>query len=319
MKRELCAMFSKLGIAHPDLKAYLALYLVCFVWGITWIASKEAVNFMPPLQMAGLRQLLAGLVYFIYFSLRGHALPKGKAWTPILLLAALNFVISNGLNTWGLKYISAGLGAIIGAIFPLWLVIIETFRNPDRLPRLAYLGLILGFGGILVIFYEHLADFLNLEFLLGIILSILATWAWSFGTIYTKAYAQRFNPYYSIGLQMLISGTFLSLVSYGSGHVIPLANIPGNAWIAIGFLAIISSVFTFIAYVYALQQLPTNLVSVYAYINPVVAVITGWLFFGEILTFFLLLGIGITLAGVYLVNTSFRRQRMGYLPPRNRI
>jgi len=170
-----------------------------------------------------------------------------------------------------------------------------------------------------VIFYEHLADFLNREFLLGIFLSVVATWSWSFGTIYTKAFAQSFNPYYSIGLQMLISGTFLSLVSYGSGHVIPLAAIPAQAWVAIGFLAIISSVFTFIAYVYALQHLPTNLVSIYAYINPVVAVITGWLFFSEILTPFLMLGIGITLGGVYLVNSSLRRQRLGYLPPRNRI
>ncbi|HPG08948.1 MAG TPA: EamA family transporter [Saprospiraceae bacterium] len=312
-------MLKKHLAAHPDFKAYLALYLVCFIWGITWIASKEAVNHMPALQMAGLRQFLAGTAYVIYFSLKGHALPRGKAWTPILLLAVLNFVISNGLNTWGLKYISAGLGAIIGAIFPLWLVIIETFRKASRLPNLAYLGLVLGFGGILVIFYEHLSDFFNREFLFGIILSVVATWSWSFGTIYTKAFAQSFNPYYSIGLQMLISGTFLSLVSYGSGYVIPLNTVPLQAWVAIGFLAIVSSVFTFIAYVYALQHLPTNLVSIYAYINPVVAVLTGWLFFAEILTPFLILGIGITLAGVYLVNGSLRRQRIGYPPPRNRI
>src|ERR1700754_750073 len=108
-------------------KAIFALVLVCFFWGTTWIASKEGVRHMPALQMAGIRQLCGGLCYVLFFLIKGAALPKGKEWIPVLVLSFLNFIMSNGLSTWGLKFISSGLGAIMGAIFPLWLVIIGFF------------------------------------------------------------------------------------------------------------------------------------------------------------------------------------------------
>ena len=103
-------------------KAIFALALVCFLWGTTWIASKEGVKYMPALQMAGIRQIIAGSLYVsLFFITKASSLPKGKEWIPILVLSFLNFILSNGLSTWGVKYISAGLGSIMGAIFPLWL------------------------------------------------------------------------------------------------------------------------------------------------------------------------------------------------------
>jgi len=119
-------------------------------------------------------------------------LPKGKEWIPVLVLAFLNFIMSNGLSTWGVKYISAGLGSIMGAIFPLWLVVIGFFASKEKLPMKAVLGLLLGFSGICVIFYDHLIDFKNPDFQFGIILSSIATWTWAFGTIYTKKQSIKF-------------------------------------------------------------------------------------------------------------------------------
>ena len=292
-------------------KALFALSLVCFFWGTTWIASKEGVRYMPALQMAGIRQVLAGLLYVVFFLLKGFKLPRGKEWIPILVLSFLNFLMSNGLSTWGVQYISAGLGSIMGAIFPLWLVVIGLFASREKISRKAIIGLLLGFGGVCIIFYEHLNDFLNASFRFGILLSLIATWTWAFATLYTKKHAASFNPYFSLGLQMLISGvTLLGLTkaihSPRINSFVPLAEIPWQSWAAMGYLVVFGSLIAFVAYLYALQRLPTEQASIYAYINPVVAVLMGALIFGEKLTIFIAVGGAVTLLGVFLVNKAFK-------------
>lgn len=287
-------------------KALFALALVCFFWGTTWIASKEGVRHMPALQLAGIRQLIAGLLYVGFFLYKKAPLPKGKEWTPILILSFLNFILSNGLSTWGVKYISAGLGSIMGAIFPLWLVVIGLFVSKEKLPRNAIIGLLLGFGGVCVIFYEHLLDFANPEFRFGIILSLIATWTWAFATLYTKQQAVHFNPYFSLGLQMLIAGTSLTVFTNVTGNAVSMTAIPWQSWTAIAYLIIFGSLIAFIAYLYALQNLPTEQASIYAYINPIVAVLCGWLVFHEKVTIFITIGGLVTLLGVYLVNKAFK-------------
>jgi drug/metabolite transporter (DMT)-like permease len=292
-------------------KAIFALVLVCIAWGTTWIASKEAVKYMPALQMAGIRQFFGGLCYLIFFLVKGIKLPKGREWFTIIILSILNFALTNGLSVWGVQYISAGLGAIIAAIFPLWLVVIGLLTSSQKLPVKAIIGLLLGFGGVCIIFYDHLADFLDADFRFGIIISLIATWTWAFGTIYTKKKAASFNPYFSLGLQMLISSVILLIVTKAVNSpsvysFMPLADIPLNAWLAIAYLVIFGSLIAFIAYLYALQNLPTEQVSIYAYVNPMVAVFLGWVLFNESVSFILLMGGIVTLLGVYLVNKAFK-------------
>lgn len=290
-------------------KAIFALGMVCFFWGTTWIASKEGVRHIPAgasLQVAGIRQFIGGFFYVLYFLAKGTSLPKGKEWIPIIVLSFLNFMISNGLSTWAVKYISAGLGSIIGAIFPLWLVIIGLFTSGRKMPSKAILGLLLGFAGVCIIFYEHLDDFLNADFRLGILFSLIATWTWAFGTIYTKKHALNYNPYFSLGLQMLISGIALMSFTQTTGNAVPLLEIPWQSWAAIAYLVIFGSIISFIAFLYALQNLPTAQASIYAYINPVVAVLLGWLIFNERLTLFIGAGGAVALFGVYLVNQGYK-------------
>lgn len=287
-------------------KAIFSLALVCLLWGTTWIASKEGVRYMPPLQMAGIRQFLGGLCYVLFFVAKGERWPQGKEWRSIFILSFLNFLLANGLSTWGVKYISAGLGAIIGAIFPLWLVVIGLFSAKAKMPGKAILGLLLGFGGVCVIFSQHVTDFLNVDFRLGILLSLAATWAWAFGTIYTKKHAANFNPYFSLGLQMVISGITLTVISYSATDAIPITAISWQSWAAIAYLVIFGSVISFIAYLYALQNLSTEQTSLYAYINPIVAVLLGWMIFSEKLTVFIAIGGIVTLLGVYLVNKAYK-------------
>ena len=175
----------------------------------------------------------------------------------------------------------------------------------------AIIGLLLGFGGVCVIFFEHLRDFFIPDFRFGIVLSLIATWTWAFGTLYTKKQAVKFNPYFSLGLQMVISGIgLLTLTAWTDSaelnSFISISSIPWQSWTAIAYLVIFGSLIAFVAYLYALQHLPTGQASVYAYINPIVAVVLGWLIFNEKLTIFIVVGGAITLLGVYLVNKAFK-------------
>ncbi|MDI6032572.1 EamA family transporter [Flavobacterium sp. LB2P84] len=286
----------------------LALCWVSFFWGTTWIASKEGVKHMPALQLAAIRQFIGGLLYISFFLFKKTPWPKGKQWKTIIILSILNFVLSNGLSTWGVKYISSGLGAIIGALVPLWIVIITFFRG-ERLARLTVIGLIISFGGVCVIFYDHLSDFMIPDFRFGIILSLIATLTWAFGSLYTKKKAASFNPYFSLGLQMFISSILLFAYNGATGTSVSLNTIPAISWWSIAYLVVFGSVLTFIAFIYALQNLPAEISSIYSYINPIIAVILGAMIFGETLNVAIAIGGGVTLFGLYMVNYSLRKTR----------
>ncbi|WP_157499489.1 DMT family transporter [Flavobacterium commune] len=286
----------------------LALIWVGFFWGTTWIASKEGVRYIPGIQMAAIRQFIAGLLYILFFLVTKAPWPKGKQWKTIVILAVLNFTLSNGLSTAGVKYISSGLGAIIAAIFPIWVVLISFFRG-ERIAKLAVTGTLISFVGICVIFYEHLGDFLIPDFRLGIILSVIATITWAFGTLYTRKKAASFNPYFSLGLQMFISGLLLFAYNGATGISVNLSEIPINTWYAIAYLVIVGSLITFTIFIYSLQNLPPEVSSLYAYMNPVVAVLLGSIIFDETLSISIALGGIVTLFGLYLVNQSLRRSR----------
>jgi drug/metabolite transporter (DMT)-like permease len=216
-------------------------------------------------------------------------------------------MISNGLSTLALQYkISAGLGAIIGAIFPLWLVVIGLFTAKTKIPVMAIAGLLLGFGGVCIIFYDHLDEFLDPKFRWGILLSLIATWTWAIATLYTKRQALHFNPYFGLGLQMIISGIVLYGFSAATGKAVAISAIPWQSWTAIAYLVIFGSLIAFVCYLYALQNLPTEQASIYAYINPIVAVVLGSIVFDEKLTVYLAIGGLVTLLGVYLVNKAFK-------------
>lgn len=290
-------------------KAILALLIVSFFWGTTWLVSKEGERNMPAMQLVALRQFIAGSLLLSYFIFKRAAWPGKKQWRTIFILSFLNFMISNMLSTWGVKYIPSGLASIMGAIFPLWLVIITMLKG-KRLPPQALLGLLLGFGGVCLIFYEHLKEFLNPDFRTGIYLSLAATISWAFGTIYTKQQAMHFNPYFSLGFQMFFAGIIIFIVALASGNTIPFSQIPRISWMAICYLVVFGSLITFAAYIYTLQHLPTALASVYAYINPIVALILGALLVNEKLTAFIGVGGIITIAGVYLVNNSLKKKNI---------
>ncbi len=290
-------------------KSYLALSVISIVWGITWVVSKHAINIghIPALQLSGLRQCIAGLCFCTYYIAKGYGLPKRKDWGILLVLSILMFALSNGLSTIAVTSVGSGLGAVIGAITALWLAIFSYIILKQRITMQVSVGLCIGFAGILIIFYDRLPNFTNPTFTTGIILSIIATITWALGTIYTVKYSIGGNAWYNTGWQMLISGITLTACSYTQPRV-PLSSIPYIGWVDVGILVLGGSILTFICFMYILQRLPAAQVSIYVYINPIIAVILGHYVFinsatlQEPLSSTLAIGACITLVGVYIVN-----------------
>ena len=292
-------------------RAFIAVGIVSFFWGTTWLVSKRGQEHMPALQMTGVRHIIAGILYIIFYFFKGFKFPTAKQFIQIFWMSIVMFVISNGFSAWSVKYLPSGLGAVVGAITPIWIAIFSVmFFKEARLNLITIIGLVLGFGGILVIFSDYLQDIFNSSFSIGIVLGVIATMTWALGTIYTARHSKDLNPYYSLGWQMFTSGIILNVYSYASGQYVPMNNIHINSWLAIAYLVVMSSIITFAAFIYALKRLPAAQASVYAYINPIVAIILGALLNNEKLNGYVIIGTLVTLIGVYMVNTGFKKKEI---------
>ncbi len=290
-------------------KGYFALFITSTVWGTTWVVSKIGVGEMPALQMAYLRQFLAGTLFVAFFLFyKKLPLPTGKQFRWLLLMSIIMFLSANALSTWAIKYIPAGLGALIGALYPLSVVILERlFFNSKRMTALTFVGLFLGIAGIVMVFYENAFTTAGPDFWLGIILSIIAMLSWSIGTILIARNKVDINPYYGVGWQMLISCVILFVIMQTTQTVVPISQISGKGWFAITYLVVLGSLIAFVAFIYSMKKLPAAVASLYAYVNPLVAMVCGYFIVDESLSKNILIGAIITLIGVFLVNYSIKK------------
>ena len=291
-------------------KGYVALAITCVLWGTTWVASKIGVNEIPALQMAYIRQFIAGICFIGFFIFyKKLSLPSVKQFRWLLVMGILMFVFANGLSTWSLKYIPTGLSALIGALYPLSVVIIEkVFFKSKQLTVLTFIGLFLGLTGVCIVFYEHAFHGLNKDFLIGLALSVLAMLSWSVGTIFLSRNKAAINPYYGTGWQMLISSFILLVMAEITQPTVPFATISLKVWLVILYLVVFGSLISFAAFIYSMKKLPAAIASVYAYFNPLVAMLLASFLLNEKLTINILWGAIVTLIGVYLVNYSIKRE-----------
>ena len=296
-------------MAHQK-KAYLALTVTSLVWGTTWVASKMGVLHMPAFELASIRQLLGGSIYVSFFLLRGEGLPTKKQFLWLIPMAFLMFVSSNGIATYGLQFITSGLASLIAALYPLSVVLIERFYfKAIKITAQTMIGLLLGLLGIAFIFYKDSLLVHGTHYALGVGLSLFAMITWSVGSIIISRNKINMNAYYSIGWQMLISAVTMGLFTLFTGNYIPLHEIPAISWGVIIYMVIGGSVFAFIAFIYSMKHLNPAIASLYAYINPIVAIWVGSLLLNEELSFSSIIGTLCTLIGVYLVNRSLKNQK----------
>jgi drug/metabolite transporter (DMT)-like permease len=291
-------------------KAYLALTVTSIVWGTTWVASKMGVMHMPAFEMASIRQFLGGSLYVGFFLIKGEKLPTKTQFLWLLGMSLLMFVSSNGIATYGLKFISSGLAALIAALYPLSVVLIERYyyKAIEITPK-TVIGLSLGLLGIGFIFYKDSLTVHGSNYILGVALSFLAMITWSIGSIIISRTKIKINAYNSIGWQMLMSAFIMGLITLLSGDYVPLNQIPAISWGVIVYMVIGGSVFAFMSFIYSMKHLKSSIASLYAYINPIVAIWVGSLLLDEHMTWNNIVGSIITLIGVYLVNKSLKDQK----------
>lgn len=290
-------------------RAYIALGIVSFFWGTTYLAAKISAQHMPGLFVAGVRQLVSGLILVGYFKSTGHPWPDKKSLLKIAVQAVLLLCISQGLLTWSLEYIDSSMGAIIAGLMPLFVALFSVLLlRFARFTPLMVVGLVVGFGGIVTIFYEHFAQLVNSKYSLGIGLAFTATISWSFGTVFASRYKPKTDLLFSVGLQLLMAGCLVLTVCGLSGKYVNLVHTSSNALWSLVYLIVTGSLLTYSAYVFAVSKLPPTQVSIYAYINPIVAIFLGWLILHESMTINVVTGTAITLSGVFLVNKEFKKQ-----------
>ena len=289
-------------------KAYIALALVSFFWGTTYIAARIGAQHMPGLFLSGMRQFLSGIILVGYFLLRGYRLPGWVIMKKISIQSIFLLCIANGLLTWSVEYISGGLAAIIAALVPLFIVLFTVWLSKRaRITRWMVVGLVAGFAGVLTIFYDYLAQMQEPTFLIGVILAVLSTISWSFGTVISSKQKPPIDVLFNVGLQMLIAGIIVLIVCAFTGKYVNLADVQQDSWLALIYLIVFGSLVAYSAYVFVIGKLPPTQVSIYAYINPIVAVVFGWLLLSEKMNTQMILGTLITLGGIYLVNRETKK------------
>jgi drug/metabolite transporter (DMT)-like permease len=304
---DFCAVMAK-----EKRKAYIALALVSFFWGTTYLAAKISAAHIPGLFVAGVRQFVAGTILVAYFKSIGYKWPDSKSLLKITIQGVLLLCISQGLLTWSLEFIDSGIAAIIAGLVPMLVALFSILLlRFARFTPLMITGLVVGFGGIVVIFYEHFAQLVNSKYALGIALALIATISWSFGTVFSSRYKPKTEIMFSVGLQMLIAGCMVLVVCGVSGKYVNLMEADAAALWSLLYLIVIGSLLTYSAYVYAVSKLQPTQVSIYAYINPIVAIFLGWLILKEQMSMNVVTGTAITLGGVYLVNREFKKQQHG--------
>ncbi len=304
-------MISSKNLPKGKAGGYLALSITSIVWGTTWVASKIGVAEMPALQMAYIRQFFGGICFVLFFMLyKKLSFPTRKQFVWLVVMALLMFVMANGLSTWSLQYIPTGLSALVGALYPLSVVIIEMifFKNRN-MTILTFIGLMLGITGIGIVFYENVFQHHPDGFIFGVALAVIAMLAWSVGTIIIVRNKINLNPYYATGWQMLISAFILLVVAETTQPTVPIQSISSTGWWVIAYLVVAGSLLAFIAFIYSMKKLPAAVSSLYAYINPLVAMVTAAIVLHEKLTMYILWGAIVTLIGVFLVNYSIKRNR----------
>ncbi len=289
-------------------QAYIALALVSFFWGTTYVAARVGAQQMPGLFIAGVRQFLSGLILVGFFVMRGYKIPEWKVLKKISIQGFFLLCIANGGLTWAMEYISGGLAAIIVALVPLFIALFSLWLSKcAKITRWMVVGLVVGFAGVLTIFYDYMGEMQNKSFVFGVILALISVLSWSFGTVYTSKQKNSISILFNVGLQMFIAGVIMLIVCAITGKYVNLALASKDSWLALLYLIVFGSLIAYSAFVFAVSKLPPTLVSVYAYINPVVAVGLGWLLLAEKMNVVMGIGMLITLAGVYLVNKEFRK------------
>jgi drug/metabolite transporter (DMT)-like permease len=282
--------------------------MIYFVWGSTYLAIRIGVREMPPFLMAGLRFTAAGLAMYVWMRFSGTPSPSWKEWKGVTLLGTLMFLIDYACLFWAEQRIPSGIAAVILAMIPVCITLLEISLRTQAVSARLVIGLIVGLVGVGVLAnpWASLGE-APLDHR-GVVALLVACCGWSVGTIVTKRLVLPASKPMSAATQMLTGGVQLLILAALSGEITHFhgSAVSGKAWFSLIYLIIAGSIVAFTAYVWLLHYESPTRVGTYAYVNPIVAVILGGLLGGETIGARTILATILVLISVAAITTAKR-------------
>jgi drug/metabolite transporter (DMT)-like permease len=293
--------------------AFAAVYLI---WGSTYLAIRYAIQTMPPLLMASARFLLAGAILYTWSSLKSVPAPPLKEWRQAFTIGAMMMLGGNGCVVLSEQYVPSGLAAILVATVPLWIAVFNWIRPGGRRPiRQVALGIVLGFGGVILL--TGLGNLRGAGSVdpRGAVLLVFSSMSWASGSLYSKNRNLSDSPLQASGMTMIGGGTSLLVAGliHGEAAQFHPYGFSMESVLALGYLAILGSVVGFTAYNWLLKATTPSRASTYAYVNPAVAVVLGRTIGGEAITSRMMMSLCVIVAAVIIITTA-RKEEDAALP-----
>ena len=279
---------------------------VCVFWGTTFLAIKISLETIPPFLMGGARYVLAGVVLAGMVAARGRPLPDRADWGRLAAVGFFMMVLGNGGVVWGEQFVASGLTAVVLATSPFWMVTVNALMpGGERLHARQAIGLVVGFLGILFLVWPEisLGGVQGKGFLRGLIALQIACAGWACGANYTRRHVMPHDVIGSAALQMIFGGAMMCLIGLALGEWgrITLTTRTAASWL---YLGLAGSVIGFAALSYALQHLPVAIVSLYNFVNPVIAVSLGMIVLGEPFHARMLAAAAVIVTGILIVGPA---------------
>jgi drug/metabolite transporter (DMT)-like permease len=287
--------------------AFAAIYIL---WGSTYVAILYAIRTLPPFLMAGARFLIAGGLLYAWSATRWQRPPDRTEWRAAFIVGALLLLGGNGAVVWAELTVPSGVAALMIAITPAWMVLLDWLwqRSAPPGPR-TVLGLVLGFGGIALLVGPAALVGAGAVPLLGALVLMAGSLSWTIGSLYSRKAPVPPGALLATGMQMLCGGALLTILGIlvgEPGRFVP-SDVSTASLLALAYLIVFGSIVGYSCYVWLLRVTSAARVATYAYVNPVVAVFLGWALAGEALTVRMAIAAAIIIAGVFLITTERAR------------
>jgi len=291
--------------------AWIAWAAVCLIWGTTYLAIKIALETIPPFLMGGIRYLIAGVLLALWLLARGQTIPPVREWGRLAVLGFLMIALGNGGVVWAEQYLASGLTAVVIATSPFWMVAVDSWLpGADRLSGRQWGGLFIGFLGIVMLVWPDisLGGVTGRGVVVGVLSVQVACIGWAIASAYTRRHSMSRNVLGIAAVQMFFGGLFMTLAGTAMGEWAHLS-FASRTLAALVYLTLAGLVIAFAAYSYALRHLPIATVSLYTYVNPVIAVALGTLLLGEPFRLSMIAAALIIVVGMLVVRPVRRPSR----------
>lgn len=284
----------------------IAFGLVYLLWGSTFLAMRFGIRTIPPLVMASLRHLVAGVVLIGFTASRTRHRPTRAEWLHASIVGVL-LLGANGTVAWSEQRVPSGTAALLVATVPLWMVLIDWLRPGGYHPgRGVLIGLALGFAGLITLVGPGALAGHGAVDRTGAAALVAGSLAWAAGSVISQRLPRPAVPLYAVGMQMVAGGAALMVASVVSGEAaqFSLAHVSRASALGWGYLVVFGSLVGFTAYAYLLRSTTAAKVATYAYVNPVIAVFLGWAFAGEVVTARTFAAAAVIVAGVAIITVA---------------